>query len=310
VHAVNPALFHNSAFVFAYKKQRRGENSMRSILVPTDFSAASLNAIPVALEAALRDESQLSLMHAYQNSDMNMEPGYRDHAVSRMREMISSRDLRELPHRCYVREGRIGDCIAKHTQKEAVSLIVMGKNDKGRNMAGSALEIVLRSSAPVLMVPQSHQARPFSRILYVTDVAHGERESFRRMAEFAAKFNSHITYLYILTEKFKGDFTGHTADELVPSYHWNASCDFLIAGDLYSGLKKYLEDHHPDLIAVATHTESWIFKRQRLPVITLLLSQQEYPVLFLNKEREQGWLHLLTKKRKTNEMANEYSFIH
>jgi nucleotide-binding universal stress UspA family protein len=284
---------------------------MRSILVPTDFSAASHNAIRIALEAAEREQSQLSLMHVYQNSDMNAEPGYRDTAVQRMLQMIAEGDGAHLPHRCYVREGRIGDCIARHTQKEKVSLIVMGKNNKGKQQAaGKALEIVLRSSSPVLSVPELHRHAPFSRILYVTDVAHGEQQCFRRIAEFAARFNSHITYLYILTEKFKGDFTGHTAEELVPSYHWNASCDFLIAGDIYSGLKRYLEDHHPDLVAIATHSESWIFKRQRLPVVSMLLAQQAFPVLFLNKEREQGWLHLLTKKRKTNEMAHEYSGIH
>jgi nucleotide-binding universal stress UspA family protein len=283
---------------------------MRSILVPTDFSTAAFSAIPVALEAALRDECQLSLLHSYTNSDMNIDPEYRSNAVQRMKEMIGLHDIRALAHRCFIREGRIGDCIAKHTQKEKVSLIVMGKNNKGKqNAAGSALEIVLRSCSPVLSIPEAHHPKPFSRIVFVTDVAHGEQESFKRIAEFAARFNSHITYLYILTEKFKGDFTGHTPDELVPSYHWNASCDFLIAGDLYSGLKKYLEDHHPDLIAMATHSESWMFKRQRLPVVSMLLAQQAYPVLFLNREREQGWLHLLNKKRK-NEVANEYSYVH
>ena len=140
------------------------------ILVPTDFSTASLKAIPMAKNLAEKLGGKILLLFVEEPVFEEFLPekvqqileGYSKelhrYAEERLEE-IWEKNVKKQGEKWMIRSGKVAQVIAEVAQEEQVDFICMATQGMSREKpAGSVTEKVIRlSSVPVLVVPPEEE---------------------------------------------------------------------------------------------------------------------------------------------------------
>jgi len=139
--------------------------AVRNILVPIDFSDASMEALRHAKELALTYGAQITLLHAVEEviypSAYGVEPADLPgpQVVNRVEESLAELARTEIGYEHVVVEARVGyapSTILDYAESEAVDLVVIathGRTGLERMLLGSVAErVVRRAPAPVFSV--------------------------------------------------------------------------------------------------------------------------------------------------------------
>lgn len=161
--------------------------SLKNILFPTDFSAASNAALPFALALARIYGSTLLVAHAippepHRQVVIDRLPAQDDRvwqdARQQLDEFTHTRSLGNTPFKALLDQGDLKDVIPTVIREHEVDLVVLGTHGRrgvGKLLLGSDAEKIYRSaSCPVLTVgPQVHENADWKlrRILCPVDVA-------------------------------------------------------------------------------------------------------------------------------------------
>jgi nucleotide-binding universal stress UspA family protein len=147
-------------------KERLREPAFRRILVTTDFSEGTADALDFALSIAQENESHVTLLHVVNDVGMDVSTKYRDSIINGVETKLESfipddvRDWCEI--RVKVEVGHPYRVIERILEKEKPDLIVMNIHGKGmldRALLGSTAERVVRSAkCPVLLIPPMKKA--------------------------------------------------------------------------------------------------------------------------------------------------------
>ena len=148
---------------------------MKTILVPVDFSDASVQAMKYAIEFARRVPAQLVVFHAAYLGDMASVDGLvaqrvadltkiaKDDATRRMREFVGLVKFQGVKYETVVQTGRPVSEICDFAQEREVDLIITathGRTGFEHLMIGSVAEqVVRRAGRSVLVVPSHPGAR-------------------------------------------------------------------------------------------------------------------------------------------------------
>ncbi|PSQ98167.1 MAG: universal stress protein [Bacteroidetes bacterium SW_11_64_17] len=138
---------------------------VRNILVPIDFSDASLNALRHAKELALTHGAQITLLHAVEEvvypSAYGIEPANLPgpQVIDRVEENLADLARTEIGYEHVVVQANLGyapSTILDHTQEHEVDLITIathGRSGLERMLLGSVTErVVRRAPAPAFVV--------------------------------------------------------------------------------------------------------------------------------------------------------------
>ena len=133
---------------------------IRKILVPLDFSAASLRALEYAARVALREGASLGLVHVPEIGTVRrggQVAAPRNAVTRRLKALVGSlakRGIRRAGDRLLA--GDPGQAIVSYARSAAFDLIVMGSSGRTgleRVLLGSVAEkVVKRAHCPVLVV--------------------------------------------------------------------------------------------------------------------------------------------------------------
>ncbi|TND07253.1 MAG: hypothetical protein FD123_3398 [Bacteroidetes bacterium] len=262
---------------------------MRSvILVPTDFTPVSDNVFPLAAEIARRQLQGLALLHSYDSHAAALLPSFRDNAVHHMRMILRDNELTHLSYRCYLRAGDAGKSIIQLTRQQPISLVVMGKR-RTSQWSGTTYRVVCRSGCPVLVVPHHSHRDFFERILFVSENMRSEEAIARQVTDFAALFDSHVTFLEIRRKSVTlGNF--HEESIALAELTGYARLNYFAmqAGSFCEGVENYLSTHQlPDLLAVSRSTNFWFLHPLRRDTIGRFLGLTHFPLLFFNNDDPQ-----------------------
>ena len=187
--------------------------SLNSILFATDFSAASMQALPYATGIARRFGSSLYLAHVVPPEDY--APGRktlddaarvaRREAKLKVGSLVRSASCRDLPCKSLVGNGDIWLGLNNFIRRHAIDLLVMGTIGRTgvRKVAlGSIAEEAMRESPiPVLTVgPESHAAEEirFLQILYATDFSADSVAAARYAFAFSKNYGSRLALVHAL----------------------------------------------------------------------------------------------------------------
>ena len=218
---------------------------------------------------------------------------YKEKAVKAMQDFFIQHHLQGHAHRCYVREGKIGNCISTLTQKQPVSLIIMVNGETAGELS---CDIILNAECPVLVVPEIADTKEISGITYLLDEKHFEPRSIKRVTDFAQKFSLHLTLLSILNGKDQEKQRKELYSALPDLIYMNVSCSFIEADDIYGGFEKYLKDNDHDVIAVDI-LPSRILPFSSKKEIVKKLTDHNLPVLLFNRNK------LSDREEKTTERS-------
>jgi nucleotide-binding universal stress UspA family protein len=137
---------------------------LRRILVATDFGETSIAALRYGVDLTRRFHAELYLFHAIDHLGEASEAEYpigllettRNAAHERLRQLLSSDDLRHVEPLCAIRLGVAADEIVRYADEWDIDLIVMGTHGREgvmRAVIGSVAEkVVRRATCPVLTV--------------------------------------------------------------------------------------------------------------------------------------------------------------
>lgn len=238
---------------------------MQKILVPTDFSELSLNAIRVGMQIARKAEASLIVVHII-NLPESLNKEDRASQEGKLRKVIQERfneigDISENDVNVeeIVQFGPIYDTITSIVKERGIDLIVMGSNGNRGNrfFAGSNTQKVVRlSNTPVLTIKSKQTQFDLKKIVFASNFFGEVNKSFSPILEMARLYKVDIELVKVVTpsnfentgysEKLMKDFAEEQGLE-------NYSMNIYNHKELGKGILEFTEKVNADLIAINTH---------------------------------------------------------
>lgn len=245
---------------------------MKRILVPTDFSKYSEEALKVAVQIAKKNNSEIILLHIlelpHQASDFISGSGksipeimhYKNKAVTNLENLMDSAFLIGINVSEAFEFKKVTEGIIDASLKNKVDLIVMGSHGTSgfdKLFVGSNAEKVVRlSEIPVLVVKKGTVEFKSNNFVFASDFSKETKKPFRKMIEFAKIFESKLFLVMICTpNSFK---TTHSAEKIMRYFIAdfdieNYSCQIYNDTNVENGIVNFAESVNADLIGICTH---------------------------------------------------------
>jgi len=195
---------------------------IEKILVPLDFSPASMEALDYAVSLAKQFHAAIHLVHVYPPDEASSVPGaahlllQSGEAIERLNEELTGIHRKHAPtfrpENCHIRRGRPYEEIARLAREldaDLIALSTRGHSGLKHLLLGSTAERVVRNApCPVLVARKSKQRGKASReafavgtILVPTDFSQCSLAGTKYAAFLARKFGAilrlfHATYPY------------------------------------------------------------------------------------------------------------------
>lgn len=245
---------------------------MKRILVPTDFSKYSEEALQVAAQIAKKNNSEIILLHMlefpHQTSDFISGSGksipeimhYKNKAISNLEHLMDSDYLKGINVSEAFEFKKVTEGIIDASIKNQVDLIVMGSHGTSgfeELMVGSNAEKVVRlSEIPVLIIKNGTTRFQPNNFVFASDFSEETKNPFRKMIEFAKIFDSNLFLVMICTpNSFK---TTAKAEKIMRYFIAdfdieNYSCHIYNDTNVENGIVNFAESVNADLIGICTH---------------------------------------------------------
>lgn len=248
---------------------------MISILLPTDFSENSMNAIKYALEFFKYQKTEFYFMHAYQNDFYNHELLSRavfddildnvrsnsqhqlETLLAKVKEMAPNPRFRYHTISSYNTLVDEANLIADAKNIDLIVMGTKGKSDERHIIFGSQTFQVLKYvKCPVLAIPANYTNTQPKRILFPTNyLIPYKRRELKLLCDLAASYRSVIDVLYVskndklsMRQEDNQTFIKETVCKSEVSFHIEHS------KNISRSIQKYIKKHDVDmLVMVNTH---------------------------------------------------------
>lgn len=273
---------------------------MNTILVPTDFSKPSENALQMAINIAERTGATIRVKHViegiYHNDfsasgsvspDDSMENVFvlkvMQKAKLDMKNMLAKYDLKGIKIEDVVTVGSVFDSITTVLSKEKIDLIVIGKHGKEEKDAGSnAIKLIRKVSCPILVVKDEVKSNQFRKLILATDfetISESFTGKIIALQEMIG-FELHLLYVNTQLNFLSTEDILDMADSFMLKHKFGKAI-FHTIND-YSeedGIKSYAKEIHADVIALPTHGRKGISLFLYGSVTDSLIEDTNTPVL-------------------------------
>jgi nucleotide-binding universal stress UspA family protein len=183
---------------------------LQKILVATDFSQTSVNAVRFALDLARAYHAKCYIFHSVSSLGYTLAGAevLADEVASRdlhdlEAELKHTGDLHDVTHEMVVRQGDVCHEIEAVIHDEHIDLVVLGTRGRTglrRLVLGSVAEQIFRAVAcPVLTIgPEAHyqHAPKVRRILFPTDLSSSSRNDFAKAVTIANRNDAQLILLH------------------------------------------------------------------------------------------------------------------
>lgn len=273
---------------------------MKNILVPTDFSDCSGQAVEVAFGIAKKANAEIHFLHIFdspvdwvqlplEKEDLYPETRLKFHNASRkLNELVKRANELGLKSKEVMLFNEGTTAIDDHIKSHHHDFVVMGSHGVGgfKEIIGSNTQKVVRySDAPVLVVKNASADYAVRNIVFASSFDAEAVGPFQKVIDFASLMNAQIHLLYV---NVRGRFEETDAieskiEEFLKSFEdMNFSTAIYDALNPERGILKFAEKIGADLIAVATHGRTGLMKMISPSVTESLVNHSEIPVLCLH----------------------------
>jgi nucleotide-binding universal stress UspA family protein len=153
--------------VLTLRGSKKARTTTTRILVTTDFSEGTDNALNYALSIARANKARLTLLHVLEETRAVISPQYRKEITEGVRRELLQRILADAQGPpdidTAVEAGTPYHIILRLLKKERIDLLVMNTHGKGmlhRALLGSTSERVVRAAdCPVMLIPPMKKAK-------------------------------------------------------------------------------------------------------------------------------------------------------
>ncbi|HTR32189.1 MAG TPA: universal stress protein [Puia sp.] len=185
-----------------------------TILVPTDFSAASRAGMRFAMQWASQQKARLIFTHVLDVINYSDWSKKQFEVFAAAQRNLMDRKLRKFVGEVLRRnDGAAADCdtrvvegpgvsgvLSSLGRRERIDLICMGTNGAGtlQQVLGTTTSyLIRRSDVPVVAVPATYRKRPVRRILYATDLVN-YKEELKKVRAVADSLGAEVMVLHLL----------------------------------------------------------------------------------------------------------------
>ncbi len=266
---------------------------MKSILVPTDFSACAGYAMDVALELAEKTRASLCLYHSLSPNDDKAElEKARTKAEAQLNTVKASFPRLDLT--TLVEVGSLTANLGHYTDTHLVDLIVMGSQGAhGSSFAylGSNTQKVVRQvHCPVLVVKKPLSKVDFTKVAFASTFNRNDIPAFEKFKEIVKHFIPEIHLLAIQTSGFfesPAIVTLEAMEDFKKLAHpFRCEVHLKREGTVDHGIRQFSEDHGIQLIGISNvyrHPLKRIFYGSN---VEALVNAADVPVLSIDYYQE------------------------
>ena len=268
---------------------------MKKILVPTDFSKNSIDALHYARAILELTGGKMYILSVYD------KPYSSRSAIRSLRDRLQAeaeRNMKELEEQLnseeskvefetFIREGDTTELILTAADHFDVDLIAMGTRGStalqemviGSTTAG----IVGRANRPVLAIPVNAFFFGFKRVTFATDLLPGSREAAQRLIDITAPFNSVIDLLHVFDpgKDAPGEQLAQLDSELEKT--GREVHNFMVANEsIRDGLFDHMEAHPSEALVILTRHRTLLQKLFDPSLTKKVTIHAETPTLVLH----------------------------
>jgi nucleotide-binding universal stress UspA family protein len=261
---------------------------MASILVCTDFSPGSKNAVKYASKLAAALEVELLLVHIVYRPDGPLLTK-QEHIEINAQLVLAAQDLKKtfrIKVRTDKREGIPVDEILSIAKKNNVSLIVTGSKETaaGSGLVGGLVYDLMHASLfPVLAVPLGCTFTPYHEIVLAMDPKSRHDYDDSTLVNFILAFHSSLVITAVAEPGTKEKVLKDAAMVAIEMrYAEMMHMLQVIENDsLEKGVQKAIKDNDAELLVIIPHRNHYIDRMMRLTKTQKVLKNINVPLLTL-----------------------------
>ncbi|MCG8319614.1 MAG: universal stress protein [Cytophagales bacterium] len=271
------------------------------ILVPTDFSLCSKNALTFAIKMAKKMDAKLILMHAFQVPVSSMDAGaeaYFSESITNIKDNIKKEfdifketpeELKEVEHDILIKHDLTKNAILSACESTGCKLIVMGTHGaRGLDeiLIGSNTYSVMKESViPVLAIPESARMSDIKRIAFAGDYKSIEDKNvLQTLIQLTKAFNAEINIVHIDPDEEAGlsDSEINEAKKFEQYFkHVRHTYHFIHTQNIEAGLEDYAQNNDIDLIALIPRKHKFLDNLSQKRISKKLAFHSKVPILAL-----------------------------
>jgi len=219
----------------------------------------------------------------------NVAEEIRNLASENLKKIIADKNMEDLPHRCFVRQGLVDEEIKQTIEKNNIDLVVMGtkgsSSDAGIFMGSLTKTMIQHANCPVLAIPEHASKQDFSKIVYCTELKQDETSILNYLIEFARLYNAQITVLHVDPNKTNVEWSIEELKKIVDKSDYpNISYHELI-GDLpEEAITKYIKENDTSMLAMTTYTTTLFDKLVHRSLTKKMVMHSHIPLLAFNRK--------------------------
>ena len=275
--------------------------SFKKILVPTDFSVCSKNALKNAVTLAKETKSELFILHVYYESVINSEvgigtiiPNMTDEFEQSARKGYKKLEkeipsLGDVKHTFLTKQGITSESIISTCYANDIDLIIMGTQGVSGFeeviIGSNTYDVIKKAHCPVLAIPQGSNIYDIKKIAFAGDYKKIEdiSKALKPLMQIAHLYNAEIHIIHIDDEDVLGAEEFQEAKKLerylkntIHSYHFD------INKNIIEGIDNYVSENEIDLLVLIPHKRNLFEKVYRKNITKKLVFHTKTPLMTLN----------------------------
>lgn len=274
---------------------------MKNILVPIDFSDASIVALKYTAELGRCLNATLRLLHVHATQISRHNPmsflvkeeehQARNNNIEKLRSLMLSLGDRyaSVKWEVIAESGPIVDLILSESKKD-IDLIAMGTQGVSSFekilLGTNTAEIIEKSDCPVLAIPAGAKPYAPTEILFATDYAPGDWQSARVITDMARTLNATITYLHVTRTDDDDELDQERVQIEEFTNQIKKSTDFpqiksriISDNNVFMGLDSALQDSTVELLCLSTRKRTLLEKLYNPSVTRRMAIYTQIPLL-------------------------------
>jgi nucleotide-binding universal stress UspA family protein len=261
---------------------------MKTILVCTDFTSGSANAIAYASALAASMDGSLTLLHVVFDETKTGFDKKKELALNAQL-VISANEIKQkygLKVKTVLEKGRPADVIIQVARQQKVGLIVTGAKDTaaGSGLVGGLVYDLMHASIfPVLAVPQICKFHALDKITLALDPSSRVNYNDEFLHELIEAHNAQLTILTVVTPGESRDVARKTARISVEQRYAETMHKILAIENtnLPKGILHGVRNSDADLVVIIPHRNHFLDRMMKKSKTQQVMKDTSVPLLAL-----------------------------